>query len=1047
MSSYRSCGLRRAVNVLCALSAAVSSSMVLAQSPPAEDKSLEEVVVTGSRIARPNLESAVPVTTVAASELYETGSTSVGDLLNDLPALRSTFSQSNSSRFLGTAGLNLLDLRGLGTQRTLVLVNGRRHVGADILNNAVSPDTNTFPTDLVERIDVVTGGNSAVYGSDAIAGVVNFILKKDFQGLQFRGQGGQSSEGDSGNYYGSVLAGTNFWDDKGNIAVNLEYAKQDPFFASDRSNLSHQGLFVTVDTDTTDDVNGADGTPDRIFYRDVRSVTISNGGSFVIAPLQPMGGPLLTPCGVSTNNTPHSCSYLFQPDGSLIPQTGDRIGVTANGNFNGGNGTNNREGKLFAIYPTLDRYSFNVVGNLQISEAFAPFIEAKYVRTNSTNWSQPAFFQGGTIDGDREQPRFDNPYLTDANRAAINAARVQAGRLPLSGATQFPLFRNLADLGGRKEEAVRETTRVVLGVGGEIGDGWNYEVSANYGTFKESTEVLGNLQMQRFALAMDSARDANNNIVCRSQIDPNAAYSIDFIYDTDGIPNNEPGEIYSNQILAADIAACVPMNPFGEGNISQQARNYVLQNTTSVAKIDQFVVGASITGDSTAWFSLPAGPIGVAFGIEHREDKVFFEADELVSNGLTFYNALPLLDPPKQKVSEVFTEFRVPLLKEMTGAQELTLSVAGRYADYNGRTGGVLAYNGGIEWAPLNGVRLRAGIARAVRAPSLVDLYSEQSQNFATISDPCAANNIASGSPTRAANCAAAGVPASFNYQYPATPAILTGGNPDLKEETSDSFTVGLVLQPEFLSGFSFSADYFDIDIADVITAPTAQQIMDACYDAADLNNQFCGLFQRLGPAGTVGNAGADAYALQSGTLQQTLLNYASSKARGIDFEVAYQHSLGDLGKLSTRLVYTRMLQRDDFLDPVNPSDPDQILYELGDPKNAFNLNSDFVMGKFKFGYQLRYIGHMVINLAEDVFTVGGNPPQNADYAEAKYYPEVFYHDVRAAYDLTDDVNAYIGVDNLTNRVPPYGLTGAGGGSGIYESRGRFFYAGFKVGF
>ncbi|MEJ0086094.1 MAG: TonB-dependent receptor plug domain-containing protein [Pseudomonadota bacterium] len=268
MSSHHSRGERRAAFMLCGLSAAIGSSVVSAQSPPAEDKSLEEVVVTGSRIARPNLESAVPVTTVAASELYETGSTSVGDLLNDLPALRSTFSQSNSSRFLGTAGLNLLDLRGLGTQRTLVLVNGRRHVGADILANAVSPDTNTFPTDLVERIDVVTGGNSAVYGSDAIAGVVNFILKKDFEGLQFRGQGGQSSEGDAGNYYASVLAGTNFWDDRGNIAANFEYARQDAFFASDRSNLSHQGLFVTVDSDTAGDVNGSDGVSDRLYYRD-----------------------------------------------------------------------------------------------------------------------------------------------------------------------------------------------------------------------------------------------------------------------------------------------------------------------------------------------------------------------------------------------------------------------------------------------------------------------------------------------------------------------------------------------------------------------------------------------------------------------------------------------------------------------------------------------------------------------------------------------------------------------------------------------------------
>jgi outer membrane receptor protein involved in Fe transport len=209
MSSHRTRGASRAMALLCGLSASLATSLVIAQEEkkPVEEKTMEEVIVTGSRIARPNLESTVPVTTVTAEELFQTGGTSIGDLLNDLPALRSTFSQSNSSRFLGTTGLNLLDLRGLGTQRTLVLVNGRRHVGSDILNNAVSPDTNTFPTDLIESVDVVTGGNSAVYGSDAIAGVVNFILKKDFEGLQVRGQGGISDEGDAGNYYASVLWG------------------------------------------------------------------------------------------------------------------------------------------------------------------------------------------------------------------------------------------------------------------------------------------------------------------------------------------------------------------------------------------------------------------------------------------------------------------------------------------------------------------------------------------------------------------------------------------------------------------------------------------------------------------------------------------------------------------------------------------------------------------------------------------------------------------------------------------------------------------------
>jgi outer membrane receptor protein involved in Fe transport len=917
---------------------------------------------------------------------------------------------------------------------------------------------------------VVTGGNSAVYGSDAIAGVVNFVLKKDFEGLQFRGQGGQTTYGDGGNYYGSILAGTNFMDDRGNIALNVEYAKQEPFFASDRSNLSHQGLFVLDQSDPMG--TNSDGIPDRHYYDDVRAVTFSSGGSLLFSPVQPMTGAF-APCGSGPNPragdglpTPYTCSYIFQPDGSLAAQTGTRIGFGPNGNFQGGNGSNNREGKLLGIYPTLDRVSFNLFGNLQIADAFAPFIEAKYVKTDSTRWGSPAFFQGSTIGFGvdlRERPRFDNPFLSDTARAQIVAARTAANITPNTPAatTRLTLFKNLEDLGGRQEDAERETTRVVLGINGQLGDAWNYEIAANWGQFREDTLVYGNLNVQRFLLAMDATRNTSGAIVCRSQIDAAAAFGYSQLLDTDGIANNEEAEIFAESLLAGDIAACVPLNPFGTGNITPEMRNYLLTDTTSVGEIDQLVYSASIAGDTRNWFSLPAGPIGIAVGFEHREDEAFFESEEIVAQGLTFYNALPLFDPPKAKVDEAFAEFRIPLLKELPGAHELTLNLAGRYADYGdayGTTGGVLAYNGSLEWSPIDSVRLRAGLARAVRAPALADLYSAQSQNFAAISDPCATRFINGGTTTRAANCLAAGIPASYDHVYQSTPEIRSGGNPDLKEETSDSLTVGLVWQPNFLPGFSFSADYFDIDIDDVITAPTAQQIMDACYDAVDISNQFCSLFQRWGAAGGPGfdsTAPASAqlvdpqapYALVNGSLQQTLLNYASSTARGIDFELGYSHDVGSLGNLSTRLVYTRMLQIDDYLDPANPTRPDQVLYELGDPKNAFNWNTDLKTGKFLFSYQLRYIGRQVINFAEDVFEVGGRPPNNEDYAERKYHSGVFYSDVRAAYDISEDWNAYLGVDNAFDRVPPLGLTGTGGGSGIYESRGRFWYAGVKVNF
>lgn len=242
----------------------------------------EDIVITGSRIRSPNAESVVPITTVSAAELTQTARTSIGDVLNDLPQLNSTFSQSNSTRFLGTSGLNLLDLRGLGTSRTLVLVNGRRHVGSDILNNAVSVDTNTIPTDLIEAVDVVTGGNSAVYGSDALAGVINFRLKQTFDGLQIRAQGGVSDRKDAGSYFVSMTGGKNFADGRGNVAVSLEYARTQDLFASNRKEYRQTDGFITTNIDAAgpglDGKLNYDGVPDAVFFRDIRVGSFSDGG-------------------------------------------------------------------------------------------------------------------------------------------------------------------------------------------------------------------------------------------------------------------------------------------------------------------------------------------------------------------------------------------------------------------------------------------------------------------------------------------------------------------------------------------------------------------------------------------------------------------------------------------------------------------------------------------------------------------------------------------------------------------------------------------------
>ena len=1036
-----------------------------AATPAAEEaESASTIIVTGSRIRRPNDVSTVPITTITAVELQQTGRVSIGDTLNDLPQLRSTVSSQNSTSGLGVRGLNLLDLRGLGTARTLVLVNGRRHVSAEIINNGNAPDINTFPTDLIERVDVVTGGNSSIYGSDAVAGVVNFILKDNFDGLQIRGQAGISKYNDAGNQYLSAVAGKNFADGRGNIAVNFEYARQSRYYGVERPNLRQSDAFIVVDTDPAGSVNGSDGIPDRLFFRDIRSATIATGGQVGIRT------PAAGPCGLDAVGAAFTCAYLFQPDGTLVSQTGLRIGLGPNGNFVGGNGANSREGEFLVLSPEVNRYAANLIGHFEVSPAFVPFVEAKFVRTEAFgSQSGPFFSQGqtlgdgiqvtglndrsylptGTTNGsvNREGIRIDNPYLSAQARTLLTqqlTTSITAGINPNTGGTftaanratalaqiadgsfRFSNRRNYVDLGFRDEQIRRDTYRIVAGVRGDFNDDWRYELALNYGEHNESNSIQGNVNRQRFLLANDSALNtATGQIVCRAQLNPAYAGT-----DRGGAP----------AVLAADIAACVPLNPFGDGSVSDAARKYLTIASSAVGKATQLVASGYVSGDLSQLFELPGGPIGFSVGGEYRRETLSYDLDDTTQAGYAFYNAIPSFVAPAFEVGEAFAELSVPVLKDVPFFQELTFSGSGRVAKYKGATGTVYAYSGGVDWAPIRDLKFRAAYSKSVRSPYLGDLYSTQSQNFAGApNDPCSARNLATGSATRSANCTAAGRPATYDFVYTSSLEILSGGNPNLKAETSKSLTIGGVFRPSFVPGLSISADYYDITVDDVIASVSAQNILNLCYDSATLSNPFCGLFRRAGAAG--GPRGEQEFRVIEGSLLQSSANFAKRTARGIDTNISYNRAF-DWGSVALKGIWTHTLKRNNFTNPADPKFTDTLLGELGDPTDQFNISADLKIGKLTLGYSFRWIDKMFLNTFEDYNALNGLPPQNTDYADVVSYPVVTYSDIRAEYDINDKFNLYGGITNLGDTKPPFGLTGVGGQSAIYDNRGRFMYVG-----
>ena len=1026
------------------------------------------ILVTGTRIRSPNLVSAVPITSIGAQDLLDRGNLSIGDALNELPSLRSTFSQANSTRFIGTAGLSLLDLRGLGTERTLVLVNGRRHVTSTPGDFRV--DVNTIPVDLLERVDVVTGGNSAIYGSDAVAGVVNFILKEDFEGIKLRGQGGVSERGDRGSYFVSGVAGKNFADNRGNIAVAAEYSRSNPLYFANRPRqtgaFDGPPGFNTVDADiqcadTDGDgipnpgsvpfcdpnvINNSDGIADTRFF-DVgsRFGFISLGGTIQTSCLEPTSTSRYnTPerraavCTGTTSPTGGRLNrnYLFLPDGTVIedPITAD-LRPDGGGRY-GGLSATGVEGAM--LLPGLERYSGNVLFNFEVSPAFRPFVEAKYVNITANQTSTQPTFVAGTLN-----PTFSiaNPFLTDQARATINTIT--------GGQPTFSLFRFNNDIGTRAENHERDTYRIVGGVRGDFGptNNFSYEVALNYGRTDTYYETGGNVLVQNFNNAANAVRNEDGDIVCA---------------------------INADATTENDDAACVPINLFGQGSPlanTPGAVDYVLYTSSREEKAEQFQAVGYVSGTTENFFELPGGPIGFAVGAEYRRETAFTDYDDVTQSGATFLNAFDTFDPPALKVAEAFAELRIPLLADLPFAEELSFEGAGRISDYGALEKLVYTYNVGAVYAPISDIRFRVGYGRSVRAPNLNNLYATQAQTFANgFQDPCDQNFI-NDNPNRVARCAEAGIPTTLTLPdgrvVPFTNAPTSGisgfnqGNIDLQPEVSNSFTVGAVFQPRFLPGFSLTVDYYDIEITDAISGLSGQGIINRCYDdPVTIDNPFCAAVFRRSTDDVFTNFALDGQSgrrlpgledatfpiVGPGFLNQPF-NFQSLQAEGIDFDAAYRTSLFSDVNLSLRAVVSHVLKRRDFTFITDPERATRLEGVVGDPEWAGTFSADLDFGQFSVNYDLRFLDRQLIGDYEQQNSFQGRDPTNLDVRDVLRYPRQFYHDIRFQFKTDENFRFYTGIDNFTDELPPFGATGVGAATGIFPVEGRVFYAGAELNF
>jgi len=808
-------------------------------SPPQPDPG-NDIVVTGTRIARPELDFANPVVSFGAATIEQSGRTNLADFLVQSPALvgsRTGDLTAGSNPDFGEAGLDLLNLRNLGTDRTLVLVDGRRHVSG--LAGSAAVDINAIPTDLVEAVDVLTGGASAIYGADGVSGVVNFRLKHDFEGLTARGQVGISKYGDGGNRFGAVTFGQNFAEGRGNVAIAYEYSQDDRVNDQARSYLRNPASanLYRNQADIPDDPK----IFDNIVYDDIRYADSGRVGAV---------------------DVDFDFASDFEGNGRLYDRG---LVLDESGGYTQGGSSTPVDGYQGDLFPGVKRHLINALTHYQFSDALNVFAEGKYVHTKTVTLAQPTYdfylFQTP-----------ENPFMPRSIRDAIVPGAAAAYFEDPDTPDGVLVTRDNFDLDINTEDVTRETLRGVIGANGRINDHAKYEISYVYGQTRSRILSRGNRLEAQWQAAIDVVTDpATGRPVCRSSLDPDSP---------------------------PELAGCIPYNIFGEGVRDPAAVAFVTEDSLSISKVTQQVVSGSVSGDFGALFTLPGGPVGFAIGAEYRRERSNFEPDPDIVNGLTWFGAV---QPSSGgfSVKEVFAELNAPLLKEQPLAYLLSIGAAFRYSDYS-TIGTTTTWKVDGVYAPIRDVSFRATYSQAVRAPNIAELFAPSSSSFNFITDPCDTQETNNGTSTRAANCAALltglGIdPTSFSPSSTPQATLFTeglaGGNPDLREETAKTWTAGVVLRPSFLPGFSLSADWYDIRIRQAINTPEAEELAQLCVDQPTLDNQFCPGITRDPDTGYIigFNVKPD--------------NVAGFRTAGLDVSLAYRFRTDALGTFAVTLV------------------------------------------------------------------------------------------------------------------------------------------------
>jgi len=892
----------------------------------AAEEQVEEVFVTGSRIQRSSVDTLGPMTVITSDVIENSGATSVEEILNEMPSISLNGTNANDAN--GGKGTHFAAIHNLDESQTLVLVNGRRFVPT-ILGSGMATDLNNIPTKMIDRIEVLADGASAVYGSDAVAGVINVILKKDMEEGILEVGGGITSRSDRETKELSVTKGGKIGE-RGTFVAGFTYVDRKEVLMPDRtwsttpvlwqlggglelvgSGIPPEGKFSAFVPSTTDTAQYTQAQVDSI-----EAIEDENDPNYYEGDFQQVGADAF----IKGDNT----TYTFNAAGDTLEEY-STFDASIGHRFN----YNTGEGDIPAdlISPNTNMNVF-LNTEFEINSTTTAFAELGLAKREG-NYQM----MGLPISGSHGKYTDMIPVPLDNANIPAAALAVLNNDADIVTAGQFEYTWRSQDLGQRYFTYEGETTSLMTGLEGSFDD-WDWSAYVGYGksVLDETTENQVNVTALRTAVDPD---------LCAGDADCAAAFA-----DTNG---------------AIDI--------FGRNTYTQAQKDYVLFDDSETAEYEQTQLGVSL---STDLMDLPAGALGFATGLEYRNEKGSSTRSEVTENGDSGGNfAAPTSG--SYDVTEAFVEFNIPVISGQEFAEELSIDVAARYSDYS-TFGGEGTYRLGLSWAPVEGVRFRGVSSTAYRAPNIMDLYGGTSDSYDAVSDPCS-DYANSSDATLVANCQADGVPSNY-VQDAGQLRISQGGNEDLKPETATTTTFGVAFTA--IEDLSVTVDYYNVEVDDAIGTPTASDVMTNCYKTPGLDNVECSRIGRNAAGKIV------SFNLLNENLDQV-------KSEGVDITLNYTQDL-DFGELNVNWLGSKLIEYSETtVDGVVSDKTGQVFcsqcgYSMY-PEFRSNLSVSLDIDNWGVMLTHRYLPEMEI-----VALFGSDDVVNGTNADAVHYLDLVGH-------------------------------------------------------